>query len=95
MSDPQQAGHPGRRLTPVKIDPSQLEQILANLCVNARDAISGVGKIVIETRMVSAEGTRRSQDADVASGESVLLSVSHDGCGMDEETLKKTGDLDP
>ena len=40
---------PGRNLRPVKIDPSQIDQILANLCVNARDAIAGVGKITIET----------------------------------------------
>ena len=41
---------PGQNLRPVKIDPSQVDQILANLCVNARDAIAGVGNITIETR---------------------------------------------
>ena len=40
---------PGADLWPVKMDPSQIDQILANLCVNARDAIAGVGKITIET----------------------------------------------
>ncbi|MEX1297939.1 MAG: hypothetical protein AB1Z16_08235 [Desulfotignum sp.] len=35
---------PGERIWPVKIDPSQVDQILANLCVNARDAIPGIGK---------------------------------------------------
>ena len=40
---------PGEDLWPVKIDPSQIDQILANLCVNARDAIEDVGKITIET----------------------------------------------
>jgi len=40
---------PGQSLQPVKVDPSQLDQLLANLCVNARDAIAGVGKITIET----------------------------------------------
>jgi len=40
---------PGAGLWPVKIDPSQIDQLLANLCVNARDAISGVGKVTIET----------------------------------------------
>ncbi len=40
---------PGSDLWPVKIDPSQIDQILANLCVNARDAIAGVGKLIVET----------------------------------------------
>ena len=40
---------PGADLWPVKVDPSQIDQILANLCVNARDAIAGVGKVTIET----------------------------------------------
>jgi len=79
--------HPGRRLSPVKIDPSQLEQILANLCVNARDAISGVGKIIIETQVASIEETNRSGVAREGSAEFVKLSVNDDGCGMDEETL--------
>jgi two-component system, cell cycle sensor histidine kinase and response regulator CckA len=43
------SGNPARNLRPVKVDPSQIDQILANLCVNARDAIAGVGKITIET----------------------------------------------
>ena len=40
---------PGRALWPVRMDPSQIDQILANLCVNARDAIAGVGTVTIET----------------------------------------------
>ena len=40
---------PGAGLWPVRMDPSQIDQILANLCVNARDAIAGVGKVTIET----------------------------------------------
>lgn len=79
--------HPGIRLSPVKIDPSQLEQILANLCVNARDAIAGVGKIVIETRMVTPEDANQTPNASNMAAEWVLLSVSDDGCGMDKETL--------
>jgi len=42
---------PARKLWPVKMDPSQVDQILANLCINARDAIAGVGKLTIETGM--------------------------------------------
>ena len=44
---------PGADLWPVKMDPAQIDQILANLCVNARDAIAGVGKVTIETENVS------------------------------------------
>ena len=40
---------PGKNLWPVKLDPSQIDQILANLCVNARDAIPNDGKVTIET----------------------------------------------
>jgi len=79
--------HPGRRLSPVKIDPSQFEQILANLCVNARDAISGVGKIIIETQVASIDETNRIDFTRDGSTEFVKLSVSDDGCGMDKETL--------
>jgi signal transduction histidine kinase len=47
---------PGRNLWPVRVDPAQIDQILANLCVNARDAISGVGRITIETDAVRFDG---------------------------------------
>lgn len=78
---------PGRKLWPVKMDPSQIDQILANLCVNARDAISGVGKLTIETANVFCdEGYRFGHNAFVP-GEYVLLAVSDNGCGMDKETL--------
>ena len=40
---------PEKKVWPVRMDPSQLDQILANLCINARDAIADVGKITIET----------------------------------------------
>lgn len=79
--------HPGRRLSPVKIDPSQMEQVLANLCVNARDAITGIGKIVIETKMVSLDEAHRSEDNPDMQDEYVMLSVSDDGCGIDNETI--------
>ncbi len=46
---------PGAELWPVKLDPSQIDQILANLCVNASDAIADVGKIVIETGNVTLD----------------------------------------
>ena len=79
----------GQGLWPVKMDPSQLDQILANLCVNARDAITGVGKVTIETVTVSLNKEYCKGHLDFAPGDFVLLTVSDDGCGMDKETLDK------
>ena len=78
---------PGSGLWPVHMDPSQLDQILANLCVNARDAIAGVGVIVIETDNVRFDEEYCAGHAGFVPGEYVLLAVSDDGCGMDQETL--------
>jgi PAS domain S-box-containing protein len=72
---------------PVKVDPSQIDQILANLCVNARDAIGGVGKVTIETGNVVFDDNYCANQAEVVPGDFVLLAVSDDGCGMDKGTL--------
>ncbi len=72
---------------PVKIDPSQLDQVLANLCVNARDAISDVGAISIETGAVTVDAAYCEEHAEFVPGDFVVLSVSDDGCGMDQETM--------
>jgi PAS domain S-box-containing protein len=77
---------PEANLWPVKVDPSQIDQILANLCVNARDSIVDTGNITIETRMVSVNNSDISQHADFDPGDYVCFSVSDDGCGMDRET---------
>ncbi|MBN2525039.1 MAG: response regulator, partial [Deltaproteobacteria bacterium] len=69
----------------VKMDPSQLEQIMANLCVNARDAITGVGHITIETENVSFDNAYCTINPGFVPGEYVMLAVSDDGCGMDAE----------
>jgi signal transduction histidine kinase/CheY-like chemotaxis protein len=76
-------------LWPIKLDSSQLDQILANLCVNARDAIKGVGKVIIETDMVTFDPTYCANHPGFSPGDFVLLTVSDDGCGMDEETQNK------
>jgi two-component system cell cycle sensor histidine kinase/response regulator CckA len=78
---------PGNQLWPIKIDPSQLEQVMANLCVNARDAIAGVGKITIETGTVTLDEAYCADHAGFSPGEFALLAVSDDGCGMDKGTL--------
>ncbi|MDD4734881.1 MAG: transporter substrate-binding domain-containing protein [Kiritimatiellae bacterium] len=76
---------PGANLWMVHMDPSQIHQILVNLCVNARDAISGSGKIMVETTNVTLDATFCSGHGEVAPGEYVLLLVSDDGHGMDQE----------
>ena len=78
---------PGENVLTVKMDPAQLDQILANLCVNARDAIDGVGKITIETDMITIDDDYCAHHAEAVAGDFVLLLVSDNGCGMDRETL--------
>jgi len=80
---------PGAEVWPVKIDPSQVDQILANLCVNARDAIAGVGKITIETKNTSFDEDYCANHAGFVPGEYVLFAVSDDGSGIAPETLDK------
>ncbi len=82
------AWQPGAHLWPVKMDPSQIDQILANLCINARDAISGVGKLTIETGRKSFDGEYCSDHPGFIPGDFVLLAVSDNGSGMDKDTLE-------
>ncbi len=78
---------PGNKLWPLKIDPSQIDQILANLCVNARGAICGVGKIIVETGNSIFDEEYCSSHANYVPGEYVRLTVSDTGCGMSKETM--------
>ena len=78
---------PAKDLWPVKMDPSQIDQILANLCVNARDAISGMGKLTIETGMKTFDQAYCTEHTGFVPGDFVLLAVSDNGCGMDKKTL--------
>jgi two-component system, cell cycle sensor histidine kinase and response regulator CckA len=80
---------PGMNLWPIKMDPSQIDQILANLSVNARDAIVGVGKVTIETENVSFDEAYCADHAGFVPGEYVMLVLSDNGCGMDKEVLGK------
>ncbi len=81
---------PGENLQPVKMDPSQIDQILANLCVNARDAIADMGNmgdLTIKTETVTLDETYCAAHVGYNPGDYVLLEVSDTGCGMDSETL--------
>ncbi|MDD4118472.1 MAG: response regulator [Kiritimatiellae bacterium] len=80
---------PGRGLGPVRMDPSQIDQILANLCVNARDAVAGAGAIAIETTGESFTPEHCAAHPAHLPGDYIRLSVSDNGCGMDKEVLGK------
>ncbi len=71
----------------VKADPGQIEQVIMNLAVNARDAMSGGGKLTIETANGKLDGAVLYEGGAEVSGLFTVLSISDTGCGMDAETL--------
>jgi PAS domain S-box-containing protein len=73
----------------VRADPHQLEQVLVNLAVNARDAMPGGGKLLIETALVERDGSYAQSHPDVCVGCHVMLAVSDNGVGMEEETRRR------
>jgi PAS domain S-box-containing protein len=73
-------------LDPVKADPAQLEQVLMNLCLNARDAMPRGGQLVVETEMVELDNSYRRFYPGAAPGRYAVLSVSDTGIGMDSGT---------
>jgi two-component system cell cycle sensor histidine kinase/response regulator CckA len=83
---------PGEALWPVRMDPSQVDQILANLCVNARDAIGGPGRVTIETRKADINAAHCAGREGLYPGEYVILAVSDNGSGMDKATLERIFD---
>ncbi len=78
---------PGKGLGLVKMDPGQLDQIVTNLCVNARDAIGKNGHIVLETRNTTLGETAHGMHGEIPPGNYVVLSVVDDGCGMTKEVI--------
>mgnify|MGYP001166007146 CR=1 FL=1 len=71
----------------VHIDPQQMEQVLLNLCINARDAMPGGGTITIETSDIKIDAKTPYRQLGAPPGSYVLLSVKDEGCGMDKEVL--------
>ncbi|RPH49463.1 MAG: PAS domain S-box protein [Desulfobacteraceae bacterium] len=80
---------PAAKLWPVKMDPAQVDQLMANLAVNARDSISGVGKITIETGNAEFDEAYCIQHEGSVPGHYAMLAVSDNGCGMDKETCEQ------
>jgi PAS domain S-box-containing protein len=86
------AWRPQQGLRPLMIDPSQIDQVLANLCVNARDAISGEGHITIETQNAEIGEQYLLDEDGCAPGSYVALIVSDDGCGIPKDIMPKIFD---
>jgi signal transduction histidine kinase len=80
---------PASDLGSVKVDPSQFEQVLVNLTINARDAMLKGGKLILETSNVSFDSDYIYRRADIAPGKYVMLAVSDTGCGMQQELRER------
>ena len=75
-------------LWPVRLDPSQVDQVVANLAVNSRDAMPDGGKLTVETGNMTFDEAYRQTHPWVLPGDYALLTVSDNGCGMDKEALE-------
>jgi two-component system cell cycle sensor histidine kinase/response regulator CckA len=80
---------PSPDLAPVRADPGQIEQVIVNLAINARDAMPEGGKLTIETRNIVLAQSYARQHVGVTPGPYVLLAISDTGTGMDEETQRR------
>ncbi|MEW6236310.1 MAG: PAS domain S-box protein [Candidatus Omnitrophota bacterium] len=76
----------------IKADPVQIEQIVMNLAVNARDAMPEGGKLTIETTNIILDKEYASKHIEISPGPFVMLAVSDNGCGMNQATMDKIFD---
>lgn len=76
----------------VKADPGQIEQVIMNLVINARDAMTRGGRLVIETARVEIDMRQASKHTGALPGKHIMLAVSDTGCGMDKGTLSQIFD---
>jgi signal transduction histidine kinase/ActR/RegA family two-component response regulator len=74
------------KLLPVKADPGQIEQVILNLVVNARDAMPSGGRLIVKTSNASVDATEAAKRPPMTPGQYVLLSVTDTGIGMSDET---------
>ena len=79
----------GANLGLVKVDASQMEQVLINLAVNARDAMEGGGKLSIRTSNFSNESPVKCVDDEMPAGQWVAIAVTDTGCGISEENMTR------
>jgi PAS domain S-box-containing protein len=80
---------PTSDLGPVKVDPSQFEQVLVNLAINARDAMPNGGKLILEMSNVLFDPDYIHRHADISPGNYVMVAVSDTGCGMQSEVRER------
>ncbi len=78
---------PGPEPLPVRLDPSQIDQLLINLCVNARDAVGPDGRIAVATGAARFDGRTRAMPAGGPAGDFVWVSVTDNGRGIEEKQL--------
>jgi len=81
--------HPAQALWPITMDPAQLDQVLANLCVNARDAVDGHGTVTVNTANCTVGPTLTRRTADAEPGEYARLTVHDNGSGMPPDVLER------
>src|SRR5690606_5372119 len=79
----------GRDLGLVKVDEGQMEQVLINLAVNARDAMEGKGQLIIETENLTNKKPKELVSEELPAGEWTVIKVKDTGCGIEKENLSR------